>query len=107
MESFNAIQTIKELLAPLFKKNEVIKATMFGSTSKSSETKKSDLDLVIIKNTRNRFFDRYYEFAEINISILNPVPKRLVTCAQSLKLKLITMSCFVAGKLSFDLDLAA
>ena len=65
MKTSNDIDTIKKLLAPVFQKNEVIKAVVFGSASKGSETKKSDLDLMIIKDTRKRFFDRYDEFDEI------------------------------------------
>jgi predicted nucleotidyltransferase len=59
------IETIKELLAPIFQKNEVIKAMVFGSTARASKTRKSDLDLMIIKETGKRFFDRYDEFDEI------------------------------------------
>ena len=65
MKTSNDIDTIKKLLAPVFQKNEVIKAVVFGSASKGSETKKSDLDLMIIKDTRKRLFDRYDEFDEI------------------------------------------
>jgi predicted nucleotidyltransferase len=65
MKTIKDIETIKELLAPIFQKNEVIKAVVFGSTSRGSETRKSDLDLMIIKDTKKRFFDRYDEFDEI------------------------------------------
>jgi predicted nucleotidyltransferase len=65
MKTIKDIETIKELLAPIFQKNEVIKAMVFGSAARGSETRKSDLDLMIIKNTRKRFFDRYDEFDEI------------------------------------------
>ena len=59
------IETIKKLLAPIFQKNEVIKAMVFGSMARASKTRKSDLDLMIIKETEKRFFDRYDEFDEI------------------------------------------
>jgi len=38
---------------------------VFGSMARASKTRKSDLDLMIIKETGKRFFDRYDEFDEI------------------------------------------
>ena len=60
------VKKIKELLSPVFIENEVKKAVLFGSFSKSSQTRKSDLDLMIITETDKRFFDRYEQFDKIH-----------------------------------------
>ncbi len=67
---------------PLFKKRGVEKAILFGSYARGSQTKKSDLDLIIILNTKKRFFDRYDDFNEIhdlirdrNVDLLIYTPK--------------------------------
>jgi predicted nucleotidyltransferase len=57
---------LKEMLSPLFKENKVKKAILFGSFAKSSQTRKSDLDLMIITETDKRFFDRYEQFDKIH-----------------------------------------
>jgi len=56
---------IKKKLAPVFKQKVVRKAILFGSYAGSSETKRSDLDIMIILDTKKRFFSRYDEFNEI------------------------------------------
>ena len=51
---------ISNALRPVFKKYNIQKAIIFGSFAKEGEvTKRSDLDLVLIKETKQRFFDRY------------------------------------------------
>ena len=56
---------IKQKLSPVFKQKAVSKAILFGSHAWSSETKRSDLDILIVKNTDQRFFKRFDEFDEI------------------------------------------
>ena len=96
MKTIKDIETIEELLAPIFQKNEVIKAMVFGSAARGSETRKSDLDLMIIKNTRKRFFDRYDEFDEIfelikdrAIDILIYTPEELENISHRTFIKMI------------------
>jgi predicted nucleotidyltransferase len=60
------LNRIRELLSPLFGRSGVIKAVLFGSFSRETGTKKSDLDLMIVKDTARRFFDRYEEFDAIH-----------------------------------------
>lgn len=60
------INKIKKLLIPVLVKNDVNKVIMFGSSARDSETKKSDIDLMIIMDTQKRFFDRYEQFEVIN-----------------------------------------
>ena len=59
------IVIIKNKLQPVFLKNNVQKAVVFGSVGRITSTKKSDLDLMIIMDTDKRFFDRYDIFNDI------------------------------------------
>jgi len=61
-----SIKNISNRLKPLFKDKDVEKAILFGSYARGSQTRKSDLDLVIILETDKRFFDRYDDFNEIH-----------------------------------------
>ena len=61
----DTIAKIKELLFQIFQKHKVKKAFLFGSYASGKETRKSDLDLMIVMDTRKRFFDRYDQFEEI------------------------------------------
>ena len=63
--SLSELDEIKELLLPVFVKNKVKKAIIFGSVCRGSATKKSDLDLMIVMDTQKRFFDRYEQFEKI------------------------------------------
>ena len=59
------IERLKKKLRPIFKKNSVIKAVLFGSWARGTQSRKSDLDFIIVYNTRKRFLDRYDDFMEI------------------------------------------
>ncbi len=64
------VRKITKMLSPVFIENKVKKAVLFGSFSKSTQTRKSDMDLMIIIETDKRFFDRYEQFDTIH-EILN------------------------------------
>jgi len=53
-------------LTAIFKRNKVSQAVLFGSAASDTETKKSDIDLMIVMETDKRFFDRYDAFDEIS-----------------------------------------
>ncbi len=57
---------LKDILTPLFKRNKVIKAILFGSTARGTETKHSDIDLLILMKTDKRFFPRYDDFIDVH-----------------------------------------
>jgi predicted nucleotidyltransferase len=59
------IEYIADLLRPVFEQTGVEKALIFGSYSRHMETRKSDIDLMIIVETEKRFFDRYDDFNDI------------------------------------------
>ena len=79
------LNAFRRLLAPIFRQNNVRKVVLFGSASRESLTKKSDLDLMIIKETSKRFFDRYEEFDEIYTLIKNRAIDLLIYTPEELK----------------------
>ena len=54
-----------DILNPVFKKNNVIKALMFGSMAGGTGSKRSDIDLLILVKSDKRFFDRYDDFDDV------------------------------------------
>ena len=61
MKVTHHLEYIANLLRPVFEKRGVERALIFGSYSRERETRKSDIDLMIIVDTDKRFFDRYDE----------------------------------------------
>ncbi len=57
MEKQYTIEQIKNTLIPIFRQNNVRKATLFGSYSKGTATSRSDIDLLVDSGMRGmRFF---------------------------------------------------
>lgn len=78
------IERIKDLLRPIFKGGQTRQAILFGSVSRGSQTRKSDLDLLIVAHTEKRFFERYEAYEKIHrvipdksIDMLIYTPKEL------------------------------
>ena len=61
------IERIKKLLFPVFMESKTKRAYLFGSFSKGTQTRKSDVDLMIITETEKRFFDRYNDYERIQL----------------------------------------
>ncbi len=59
----NELESLRKALVPFLIEKKVIKAVLFGSSASGKTTKRSDLDLMIVKETEKRFFDRYEEFS--------------------------------------------
>ncbi len=55
----------QDILYPVFKRNKVIKALLFGSLAQGKGTKRSDVDLLIVMDSDKRFFYRYEDFYEV------------------------------------------
>jgi predicted nucleotidyltransferase len=54
--------TIDDIIAgcrPVFQKYGIQKAILFGSFARGRQTRKSDIDLILIKETDKRYFDRF------------------------------------------------
>lgn len=68
MKSFNrySLQNVKQRLKPFFSKHNIIKAVVFGSYARNTENRKSDLDLLLVMDTKKRFFDRYDDIPDIS-----------------------------------------
>ena len=79
------VDNLKKTLAPLFKRQGVLKAVVFGSFARKTESRKSDLDLMIIVPTKNRFFERYESFNEIYELIKGPAIDMLIYTPEEFK----------------------
>ncbi len=79
------IDKLKSILTPLFVKKGVIKAVVFGSFARKTDSRKSDLDLMIIVETNKRFFERYETFNEIFEVIRGPAIDMLIYTPEELK----------------------
>ena len=64
-ETLSELDEIRTQLTPILKELGVEKAILFGSTSRGTESRKSDIDLLIVVKTEQRFFDRYQHFEKI------------------------------------------
>jgi predicted nucleotidyltransferase len=56
------VKTLDEIIAaarPVFQKYGIRKAILFGSFAKGLQTRKSDIDLILIQETNKRYFDRF------------------------------------------------
>ena len=79
------LDRVRGLLSPLFAQNGVTKAVLFGSFSRETGTRKSDLDLMIVKDTAKRFFDRYEEFDGIHDLIKDRAVDMLIYTPEELQ----------------------
>ena len=82
--SHNNYQETYKQLHPIFKDRGVKKAIVFGSRARGTGTRRSDLDLMIIMETEQRFFERFAHFDEIhdllkdkNVDLLIYTPQEL------------------------------
>ena len=64
MESVE-LEAIKAQLTPTLEKLGVGKAIVFGSMSRGTKSRRSDIDILLVVETNERFFDRYRRFEEI------------------------------------------
>ena len=79
------VDNLKRILTPLFQRQGVLKAVVFGSFARKTESRKSDLDLMIIVPTKDRFFKRYESFNEIFEIIKGPAIDMLIYTPEEFK----------------------
>jgi predicted nucleotidyltransferase len=79
------IDNLKKTLTPFFEKQGVLKAVIFGSFARKTQSRKSDLDLMIIVPTKERFFERYEAFNEIFELIPGPAIDMLIYTPEEFK----------------------
>lgn len=77
-------EKLKSILTPLFEKQGVLKAVVFGSFARKTDSRRSDLDLMIIVETSQRFFDRYESFSEIFELVRGPAIDMLIYTPEEL-----------------------
>ena len=65
-QSTISIADISSSLAPLFSTLGIDKAILFGSHARGTATRRSDIDLIIVKDTEKRFFERYDDFVNLD-----------------------------------------
>ncbi len=59
------VTEIEEKLRPVLKAGKAIQAVLFGSWARGTQTRHSDIDLLIVTDTKKRWLDRDQDFAEI------------------------------------------
>ena len=60
-------------LQSIFEKHRILRAIVFGSLGRGDATRRSDLDLIVVKDTDARFLDRYEDLGR---EIVQAVPER-------------------------------
>lgn len=61
-----SLDQIRPRLAEFCSGHGIMRAIVFGSYARGTQTRKSDLDLVIVMDTKKRFLDRYDDVKEIH-----------------------------------------
>jgi predicted nucleotidyltransferase len=62
---FSEADEIRTQLGPTLRKLGVDKAILFGSICRGTKSRKSDIDILLVVETKDRFFDRYRRVDEI------------------------------------------
>lgn len=94
-----AIDQLREKLQPILERYQIDQAILFGSLGRGEATRHSDLDLILIQETKKRFFDRYEGiFLEIstavkdrNVDLLIYTPQELVAISHRPFIALTTL----------------
>jgi uncharacterized protein len=58
-------ESIRTQITPTLRELRVGKAILFGSIPRGTKSRKSDVDILIVVETKERFFDRYQSFEDI------------------------------------------
>lgn len=62
---FSEADEVRTQLTPTLRNLGVKKAILFGSISRGTKSRRSDIDLLLVVETEERFFNRYRRFEEI------------------------------------------
>ena len=76
---------LKEVLSPVFSRNRVRRALLFGSSARGTGTRHSDLDILIVQDSDKRFFDRFDPFNEFFDRLPNRVVDLLIYTPEELE----------------------
>ena len=100
------LRDLAERLRPVLEQHGFEKAIVFGSVARGSASRRSDLDLILVKRTTRRFLDRYggvlrdlYDAApEREIEALIYTPEEL----QRLSSRMFVATALREGKVIFE-----
>lgn len=53
------LKRMAERLRPIFEQHRIARAIVFGSLARGEASRRSDLDLIVVMDTEQRFLDRY------------------------------------------------
>jgi predicted nucleotidyltransferase len=53
------LMELEEKLLPVFRRHRITRAIVFGSFARGEASRHSDLDLILVQRTNQRFLDRY------------------------------------------------
>ena len=80
-----SLEEIQSMLTPFFQGHRIIKTIVFGSFATGLNSRKSDLDMILVMDTEERFFKRHDSGADIydylkgvSADILIDTPRDLV-----------------------------
>ena len=62
---FSEVDELRKRLIPTLRELGVGKAIFFGSLSRGTRSRRSDIDILLVVDTKERFFDRYQRFEGI------------------------------------------
>jgi uncharacterized protein len=68
---------IARMARPVFERHNIERAILFGSFATGRQSRKSDVDLILVKNTTKRYFDRFDGLLE---DLYRSIPGRDIEC---------------------------
>jgi uncharacterized protein len=68
---------IARMARPVFERHNIEQAILFGSFATGRQSRKSDVDLILVKRTTKRYFDRFEGLLE---DLYRAIPGREIEC---------------------------
>lgn len=59
-----ALETIRREVAEVARRNRARRVVLFGSHARGTATERSDVDLIVVESTQDRFLDRLARYAD-------------------------------------------
>jgi predicted nucleotidyltransferase len=68
---------IARLARPVFERHDIERAILFGSFATGRQSRRSDVDLIVVQRTKRRYFDR---FEGLLRDLYRAIPGREIDC---------------------------
>ena len=68
---------IARMVRPVFERHGIERAILFGSVATGRQSRKSDVDLILVQNTARRYFARFEGLLE---ELYRAIPGREIEC---------------------------